>query len=282
MPGFFDRSYYCHTCKKAYDHLEGHRCPDSYKCCGCSSACPEVSRMTCNDCHRLFKSQQCYDRHKQRRGDAKSICESLVRCSECKKTVDRCKQAPSKHHCGMEKCKICKSFVQLEGHKCFIQPETKDCSEEEEECPEDTEQSLTELLFFDFECRQENGTHEPNLCIVQNEAGDEWIFEGDTTQKVFCEWLFTPEHAGCTVMAQNFQGYDSYFVLQYLREQGVKYDVIMRGGKTLSLKVPMFNICFIYSLNFIPMKLANFPKTFGIEELDTSNSNSPSFQQEGK
>ena len=58
-------------------------------------------------------------------------------------------------------------------------------------------------------------------------------------------------------MAHNFQGYDSYFILQYLREQGVKYDVIMR----------MFKIQFIDSLNFIPMKLANFPKTFGIEEL---------------
>ena len=68
-------------------------------------------------------------------------------------------------------------------------------------------------------------------------------------------------------MAHNFQGYDSYFILQYLREQGVKYEVIMRGGKTLSLEVPIFGIKFIDSLNFIPMKLANFPKTFGIEEL---------------
>ena len=102
--------------------------------------------------------------------------------------------------------------------------------------------------------------HEPNLCIVHNEAGNEWIFQNDTTQ-------FTDEHIGCTVMAHSFQGSDSYFILQYLREQCVKYEVIMRGGKTLSLKVPMFNIRFVDSLNFIPMKLANFPKTFGIEEL---------------
>ena len=79
--------------------------------------------------------------------------------------------------------------------------------------------------------------------------------------------MFTTEHANCTVMAHNFQGYDSYFVLQYLREHGVKYDVIMRGTKVLSLTVDMFNIRFVDSLNFIPMKLANFPKTFGIEEL---------------
>ena len=144
-----------------------------------------------------------------------------------------------------------------------------ECRENHHEDDEPIKESLTDLLFFDFECRQENGTHEPNLCIVQNEAGDEWIFQGDTTQNDFCEWLFSDEHIGCTVMAHNFQGYDSYFILQYLREQGVMYEVIMRGGKTLSLEVPMFGIKFIDSLNFIPMKLANFPKTFGIEELAT-------------
>ena len=41
----------------------------------------------------------------------------------------------------------------------------------------------------------------------------------------------------------------------------------MRGAKVLSLTVDMFNIRFVDSPNFIPMKLANFPKTFGIEEL---------------
>jgi hypothetical protein len=41
----------------------------------------------------------------------------------------------------------------------------------------------------------------------------------------------------------------------------------MRGAKVLSLSVDMFKIRFIDSLNFIPMRLADFPKTFGIEEL---------------
>ena len=41
----------------------------------------------------------------------------------------------------------------------------------------------------------------------------------------------------------------------------------MRGAKVMSLTVDMFNIRFIDSLNFFPMKLANLPKTFGIEEL---------------
>ena len=44
-------------------------------------------------------------------------------------------------------------------------------------------------------------------------------------------------------------------------------EVIMRSAKILSLFVEMFNIKFIDSLTFIPMRLADFPKTFGIDEL---------------
>ena len=41
----------------------------------------------------------------------------------------------------------------------------------------------------------------------------------------------------------------------------------MRGAKILTLNVPVFNIKFVDSLCFIPMSLANFPKTFGLNEL---------------
>ena len=268
MPGFFTGSYYCHTCKKAYDHYEEHLCLNQCKCCRFSSDCPEVFWLTCQDGHRLFRSQQCFEQHKQSRGNARSMCESLIKCMKCQETIPHYKHLPKKHRCGLTKFWICGKWVPLKGHRCYIQPETKKKKkkpaaegEEEEmlenvydaavffdtECrqgkrePEDepVEESIKEPLFFDFECRQENGNHEPNLCIVQNEAGNEWIFHGDNTRNEFCEWLFTIEHANFTVMAHNFQGYDSYFVLQYLRENGVKYDVIMRGAKVLSLTVDM-------------------------------------------
>jgi hypothetical protein len=86
---------------------------------------------------------------------------------------------------------------------------------------ESPKRGYDQLLFFYFECHQENGNHEPNLCMIQNEAGAKWVFEGDNTQNEFWEWLFTKEHAGCIVLAHNFQGYESYFILQYLHENGV-------------------------------------------------------------
>ena len=109
MPGFFACSYYCHTCKKAYNNLDHHSCANACKCCRSLVNCPEVTWMPCNECHCLFKSQQCYDQHKQGRGEARSVCESLVRCGECRRTIPECEQAPIKHRCGLEKCRICKT-----------------------------------------------------------------------------------------------------------------------------------------------------------------------------
>ena len=121
--------------------------------------------------------------------------------------------------------------------------------------------------FFHLECKQEHGVHEANLCIVHDETGYEKLFQGNDTIKKFCEWLFTKEHQGCIVVAHNFQGYDGYFIQNYLNKNAIKYEVILRGAKILSMTIPMFNIKFIDSLNFIPMALSQFPKTFGKTEL---------------
>ena len=62
------------------------------------------------------------------------------------------------------------------------------------------------------------------------------------------------------------QAYDGYFILQYLYKQGIRPQIITRSGKILSLKVAELDIKYIDSSCFIPMKLAEFPKTFGRTE----------------
>ena len=271
MPAFVARKKYCHNCKKGYDHVRSHLCGDTCKLCYFQN-CPIVSWISCSDCNRFFKSQECFDRHKQNVGNAKSICLSTAKCPHCHLVFDRTRLRPDLHHCGLKRCSTCEKYVGIEDHQCYMQPvkekpalETSMCDDEADE--DVHESGYNELLFFDFECIQENGTHEPNLCVIQNEAGDEWVFQGDNTRNEFCEWLFTKEHEGCIVVAHNFQGYDGYFIQQYLHENGVIPEVIMRGAKILTMYVPMLKIKFIDSLSFIPMRLADFPKTFGLNEL---------------
>jgi hypothetical protein len=178
------------------------------------------------------------------------------------------------HICGGTKCRTCGEFVKyrdMNAHLCYIRKpkerETCETLQESEEEEEEEDRGYDQLMFFDYECRQENGTHEPNLCIVHDEAGEEWVFSGEDTNSDFCKWVFTKEHANHIFVAHNFQGYDGYFIQNFLNTNAVKHSVIMQGAKIVTLTVPMFNIRFVDSLNFIPMALANFPKTFGLSEL---------------
>ena len=250
MPAFFARKRYCHTCKKPYDKSVEHLCPNACPCCRFPD-CPVVSWVFCTDCNRMFKSRECFDRHKQNIGHEGSVCASLVKCSHCNSVVKRCQLRADLHHCGQSKCRVCKEYIDPGDHQCYMRTVARESVPESDELLEDDvhnetpESGYNELLFFDFECQQESGTHKPNLCVVQNEAGDEWVFEGDNTRNEFCEWLFTKEHQGCIVVAHNFQGYDGYFIQQYLHENGVIPEVIMRGAKILSMYIPMLKIKFI-------------------------------------
>ena len=255
IPGFLSKNYFCHTCRRTYSHKLNHLCPGMCKSCRAYD-CVVNNPMECNECNRWFKSKACYDRHKEPVGGVRSVCQGIKKCEKCVKSVEVRKLNPKGHFCE-KKCSTCGVVLnEKDEHKCYIQ---------KTEQPEESQ--YNELLFFDFECKQETGKHEPNLCIVHNEKGKEELFQGSDTLKKFCEWLLTKEHQGCIVVAHNFQGYDGYFIQNYLNKNAIKYEVILRGAKILSMTIPMFNIKFIDSLNFIPMSLSQFPKTFGMSEL---------------
>ena len=256
MPGFLAVSYFCHKCRKTYSNACDHMCPAMCKSCR-SFECVFEEWIECNECERKFKSRACYDHHKEPVGAGRSVCQGIRKCEECGKSVDIRRMNPKYHICG-KKCKTCGVIVKKEDpeHKCYIQ---------KLEPPE--EEQYNHLLFFDFEATQEHGVHEPNLCVVHDEVGEVGLFKGKDTVKQFCEWLLTKEHQDCIVVAHNFQGYDAHFIIKYLIQNAIKYEHILRGAKVLSMTIPMFNIKFIDSLNFIPMGLAKFPKTFGQDEL---------------
>ena len=258
LPGFLNRSHFCKRCHKPYDHTTDHLCPAMCRSCRAFGCILEGEGMVCNECDRLFKNQACYDQHKEPvDGGGRSVCEMIRKCEKCGKVMDVRKVKDGGHICG-KKCRTCGLILNQEDtdHKCYIQ-----------QLEQEEESSYNHLLFFDFEATQEHGTHCPNLCVVHDEEREVALFQGEDTVKNFCEWLLTPEHKGCIVVAHNFQGYDGYFITKFLIDNAIHYDIIYRGAKSLSMTIPMFNIKFIDSINFIPMSLAKFPKTFGQDEL---------------
>ena len=259
LPGFLNKSYFCKRCHKGYNTTTDHICSAMCRSCRGFGCVLEGEGIVCNECTRLFKSQACYDHHKNDPidGGGRTVCEVIRRCEKCGNAMDVRKIKDGGHICG-KKCRTCGLILNQEDndHKCYIQ-----------QLKQEEESSYNHLLFFDFEATQEHGTHCPNLCVVHDEEREVALFQGEDTVKNFCEWLFTPEHKDCIVVAHNFQGYDGYFINEFLNDNAIHYEIIYRGAKSLSMTVPLFNIKFIDSINFIPMSLAKFPKTFGQDEL---------------
>ena len=87
MPGFLNRSYFCHTCRRAYSNKFDHVCPDMCKSCGRFDCIPGVT-VACKECDRTFKSQACYNNHKEPVGRARSVCQAVRKCEKCGKSMD--------------------------------------------------------------------------------------------------------------------------------------------------------------------------------------------------
>ena len=260
MPGLLGKSYYCLHCEKGYNTEDSRHHACKKKCYSCFQiACPgaEFSWIFCERCQRSFKGKDCFANHEKKGSQgSRTVCETYFKCKECAKVLDRTRRDITTHKCGEKLCHVCDKYVDSE-HQCFMQVVKK----KKRKRDDDDDEPL--MLFFDFECTQETGYHSPNLVVVQDIHGKEWVFHSCET---FCTWLFD-EMTGATCIAHNFKGYDSYFILNYLYKNNVKPVLIMNGAKIMELKVPSANVRFIDSLNFFPMALAKLPKTFGFTEL---------------
>ena len=87
ISGFLNRSYFCHICRRAYSKKFDHMCPDMSKLCARFDCIPGVT-VKCKECDRTFKSQTCYNNHKEPVGRARSICQTIRKCERCGKEAD--------------------------------------------------------------------------------------------------------------------------------------------------------------------------------------------------
>ena len=211
------------------------------------------------------------------------------KCQVCKKQVSG---KEVKHHkCWHARCPSCKDYVDLKTHKCFIQvikeereegnsEEAKEVSEgevlstEEPGIEEDAEDIGKEeepplFVYFDIEARQDTGNHVANLLVAETDQNDEQhSFWGESCIEDFVKWLEDlQEMSGrrLSVVAHNFKGYDSYFLLEEYYAEHILPKQLVNGTKILFMTVG--NIHFKDSLCFLPMALADFSETFGLTEL---------------
>ena len=260
-----DQRNFCYRCRKTY-HSQHHCIP---KCSMCGS---EENHYTlwendktqgaqwqaCEKCGRNFFGQECFDNH------VLQMCHSRWKCKECKmtfKTEGRpgprvCKQ--SEHVCKTIWCKNCEKFM-IPDHICFIKPL-------------EVIETNTKYLFCDFEATQETGAHIINLAVTQDFEGNEWVHEDVES---WLEFLLQDRWQGYTIIFHNGKGYDFQFIINtILKMPGFQFTVrpILQGAKILYFTVASkkrFSVQtgwrFVDSVNFMPMRLKAFTKTFHLK-----------------
>ena len=95
------------------------------------------------------------------------------------------------------------------------------------------------------------------------------IFQGIDTNNKFCRWLFHKDHKNTVVFAHNMRGYDGYFLASYLLDNGITIkNIVYNGSKIMTMNIGNgLNMRILDSLNFLPMRLADLPKAFGLTEV---------------
>ena len=276
MKGFVNRTYFCHRCLKGYNTKDSHS-----QCDGVKLTCYECKTYSCNargsdyldkkewkkckDCNRCLKTSLCFEMHK-----TKKTCEKFWECPKCNMFISKnklpvdAKGERQQHQCSDKWCETCAKYVQHD-HNCCIQ---------KIEYP--VYKTPMSYIFYDFECTQATGIHEPNLVVARwscsncldsiakinnlqdeeeqtfqkivhekqkidtckiclsREDEREKIFAGEQCTEAFCKWLFSRKDS--TAIAHNNSGYDIYFILKYMLENGIApTNVIRSGGKIRQL-----------------------------------------------
>ena len=181
LPAFFGKGYFCARCYQAYNHAVQHAFTNNPTHCGgclqngCSDyreayAHYQSPTVSCPSCRRAFYGPTCLANHLGLTHDEKSagsgrssVCQSRKKCSGCFKLLQG-RQEREEHRCGYAPCPACKEQVEIQSHHCFAQMVPP---QEEDTAPQPFH------IFFDIECRQEDG-HKGRARPASNNSPRGW------------------------------------------------------------------------------------------------------------
>ena len=277
---FLNRSYYCIECERGFNtnDKENHSC-QGRRCSACGRFdCEDYvggTRPTdyCSLCHCKFYGPFCKRHH-----TVTKQCELVKKCVKCQAQYT---VVPNRHHkCGFAKCHVCREWVYVADHKCYIQPVVHEEVEETEQPTEEGGGGMVApppplLVYADFEAMQNaEGVFVANLlCYSSSEEEDIHVLQGENCTLQFLHELDeladvqdSDRERDIIIVFHNFKGFDSVFIVNELyNQQREVTQQLTVGAKVLSFKSGPLK--FIDSLSFLPMPLASFTATFNITEL---------------
>ena len=274
---FQNRSYWCSLCEKGFNvnDAKNHPC-EGRSCHSCNRTdCPDYKRnghptLICDWCHCRFFGKNCFQEHIKTKQ-----CQSHKTCLKCFAQYNLIKG--KRHRCGFAACPSCKQVVDMQSHKCYIQPHVEKESQPEMDEEGNEKQPLPPPLFVwaDIEAMQlPDREFEPNmLCYRSSESENIVTHKG---KDCVCTFLHDLDEATdipnddrdreVIVIFHNLKGFDGVFIINQLYKQKRSVE----NQLTIGCKVLAFqsgSIMFKDSLCFLAFPLASFPTTFNLHEL---------------
>ena len=148
MNSFLNRTYYCHDCKVGYNDLTSHYCKIICQLCRRPNCKENGKKFECEFCCKWCNNFFCRKTHIEK------FCIATHKCSKCNSNHNKLFICDS----NCKWCKNCKKVVERDTHRCFILKESE---------KNKINSKFLGLIFFDYECQQENLIHEPNLILAK-------------------------------------------------------------------------------------------------------------------
>ena len=274
---FVNRSYWCSLCEKGFNVQDAKHHPcEGRSCHSCNQTdCPDYKRdghptLICDWCHCRFYGANCFQHHLKTKQ-----CQTHKTCLKCYAEYNVIKG--KRHRCRFAACPSCKQVVDMQSHKCFIQPHVEKESQPEMDEEGNEKQPLPPPLFVfaDIEAMQlPNREFQPNmLCYRTNEMDNIVTHKG---KDCVCTFLHDLDEATeipnddrdrkVIVIFHNLKGFDGVFIINELyKQKRTVENQLTIGSKVLAFESG--SLTFKDSLCFIPFPLAAFPATFNLQEL---------------
>ncbi|XP_036147283.1 uncharacterized protein LOC118647134 [Monomorium pharaonis] len=268
----------CGKCKRSFFGqacYNRHREVNSYDSKSHASVCDSVK--VCDGCGRFVKSGT---EHK---------CDETY-CKTCRSL------RPSNHQCYMQPLRR-KTVLEDPGEGTSTGKRVEVVrNKDNDELTNSRSKGLVAFVFYDFETRQDellqgsedSYLHVPTLCVAHQVCEACSALEEDATRCRWCgirEFVFRDDPMKQFVdfvtrstkcfkkiicIAHNAKAFDAQFILKYLvekTEMTEKPELILNGTKIIA--ITLGHVKFIDSVNYMPMRLSELPKAFGLR--DTSD-----------
>jgi len=275
---------WCGWCKEVFTKatIKTHKCK-KHKCYCCQTYFDTVELLDehktkegggvrCDECNRWQPNEACAKSHMEhyhkykvgsKKGSTKKSTDWKCDKFGCGQCMPLARHEAGCHECNEVYCSNCEAyFSKGSEHRCFIKkPDHKDsmCGDKEE------------YWAFDFEAlismlQETMGDHTINFTCCRDITKPGKYVEHNSLDE-FIDFILKFDRK-VTFVAHNGKGYDTLLIhkklCEKLGELPKPKDIILAGQKVMQLKVG--KVRFIDSLNHIQSSLANFPKTFGLDQ----------------